>query len=91
MVRYILSILQSIPKKAGYKKFLGDNYDEFMESFAELYRKYNLIDTLLPLTRSCEGWDYMTDGFTKECGECWWCMERSWAFREYHWPGDCGS
>ena len=58
---------------------------------AELYKKYNLVDTLLPLTRSCEGWDYMTDGFTKEGGECWWCMERSWAFRQYHWPGDCGS
>ena len=58
---------------------------------AELYKRYDLIDSLLPLTRSCEGWDYMTDGFTKECGECWWCMERSWAFRQYHWPGDCGS
>lgn len=50
---------------------------------AELYIKYKLIDNLLPLTRSCEGWTYMTDGFTKECGECWWCMERDWAFNEY--------
>ena len=50
---------------------------------AELYKKYKLINTLLPLTRSCEGWDYMTKGFTEVCGECWWCMEREWAFNEY--------
>ena len=58
---------------------------------AELYKKYDLLNNLLPLTRSCEGWDYMTQGFSEECGECWWCMERSWAFRQYDWPGDCGS
>lgn len=48
-------------------------------SVIDIYRRYNLIDTLLPLTRSCEGWDYITDGFTKECGQCWWCKEREWA------------
>lgn len=50
---------------------------------AELYKKLGLVNTLLPLTRSCEGWDYMTDGFTQECGECWWCMEKDWAFNVY--------
>ena len=39
MLRYLLTILQSIPKKAGYKKFLGKDYDEFMETFAEFYKK----------------------------------------------------
>lgn len=50
---------------------------------AELYRNYNLVDELLPLTRSCEGWDYMTHGYTETCGECWWCMEREWAFAHH--------
>lgn len=50
---------------------------------AQLYKELNLVDTLLSLTRSCEGWDYMTDGFTQECGECWWCMEKDWAFNVY--------
>lgn len=49
------------------------------EHVIRIYRRHNLIDTLLPLTRSCEGWDYITDGFTKECGQCWWCKEREWA------------
>jgi|TARA_R110000803_G_scaffold140612_1_gene207149 hypothetical protein len=51
---------------------------------AELYYNYELVDTLLPITRSCEGWDYMTEGFSKECGECWWCMERDWAFNVHN-------
>lgn len=50
---------------------------------AELYRRHGLLDTLLPLTRSCEGWDYMTNGFTTECGECWWCFEKEWAFKKW--------
>jgi hypothetical protein len=49
---------------------------------ADLYRQYDLNE-LLSLTRSCEGWNYMTNGFTEACGECWWCMERDWAFNEY--------
>ena len=51
---------------------------------ADLYKEYDLVNTLLPLTRSCEGWDYMTNGFTEECGECWWCMERDWAFNVHN-------
>lgn len=47
---------------------------------AELYKRYNLLEDLLPITRSCEGWTYMTDGFTQTCGDCWWCKERDWAF-----------
>ena len=50
---------------------------------AELYEKYDLMD-LLAITRSCEGWDYMTEGFSKTCGECWWCMERDWAFNVWN-------
>ena len=49
---------------------------------AKLYYDYGLIDDLLPLTRSCEGWDYMTANYSKTCGECWWCMEREWAFED---------
>tara|TARA_R110002051_G_C8692165_1_gene493209 strand:- start:164 stop:1507 length:1344 start_codon:yes stop_codon:yes gene_type:complete len=40
MVKILISILQSIPKQARYKKFLGKNYDDFMEMFAEQYRKF---------------------------------------------------
>lgn len=48
----------------------------------ELYKKYNLIDTLLPITRSCEGDDIITENFTKTCGQCWWCEEKAWAIAE---------
>ena len=46
------------------------------------YKKYNLINSLLPLTRSCEGDAFITENFTKECGECWWCEEREWALKQ---------
>ena len=49
---------------------------------AKLYYDYGLVDDLLPLTRSCEGWDYMTANYSKTCGDCWWCMERKWAFED---------
>lgn len=52
-------------------------------AIAELYEKYDLMD-LLKITRSCEGWDHMTHGFTETCGECWWCMERDWAFNVWN-------
>ena len=46
------------------------------------YQKYDLINTLLPITRSCEGDKFITDNFTKECGKCWWCEERKWALAQ---------
>ena len=43
----------------------------------ELYKRYNLVETLFPITRSCEAW---TEDFSTHCGECWWCKEREWGF-----------
>lgn len=50
---------------------------------ADLYKEYKLLDELLPLTRSCEGLYEHTNGFTTECGVCWWCYERKWAFEKW--------
>lgn len=47
------------------------------KGIADLYKKYNLLDTLFPLTRSCTK---KTKDFSKHCGKCWWCKERKWAF-----------
>tara|TARA_B000000609_G_C24123778_1_gene321148 strand:- start:219 stop:1028 length:810 start_codon:yes stop_codon:yes gene_type:complete len=47
---------------------------------AEAYKDLGLLDTLFPLTRSCEGSDYETGNYTFHCGGCWWCEERMWAF-----------
>lgn len=46
-----------------------------------LYEKYDLMDTLFPLTRSCECTEAeQCDDFKGHCGNCWWCLERKWAF-----------
>lgn len=46
------------------------------------YKSYNILEELLPLTRSCEGDINITENFTKECGVCWWCNERKWALEQ---------
>jgi hypothetical protein len=47
----------------------------------ELYEKFDLMDTLFPLTRSCE---VFTDDFSKHCEtDCWFCLERYWGFGRY--------
>lgn len=46
----------------------------------ELYDTFNLMDTLFPLTRSCED---VTDDFSKHCEKCWWCAERYYGFGRY--------
>lgn len=50
---------------------------------AELYKQYDLMDDLFPLTRSCIGIDRKTNFFTQPCGECFWCHEKMWAFGTY--------
>ena len=48
------------------------------KAVAEIYSHYDLMDTLFPITRSCEN---SKVHFTKpHCGKCWWCLERQWGF-----------
>jgi len=47
-----------------------------------MYEKYNVLDTLFPLTASCIGWPSETDNGQKPCRMCVWCKERLWAFGE---------
>lgn len=46
------------------------------KDIASLYTQYDLLDTLFPLTNSCNDMT-ITKG---HCGECWFCNERKWAF-----------
>jgi hypothetical protein len=43
-----------------------------------------VLEDLLPITRSCEGGPIETENFTKECMQCWWCLERRWALDNYN-------
>lgn len=53
---------------------------------AHLFRHYNLIDTLLPKTRSCEQHAINNKDIgtwmESSCKKCWWCKEKKWAFEE---------
>ena len=57
------------------------------KGIAQMYRKENLIDSLLPTTRSCEYdptceyFDNIKDPGLEHCGECWWCKEKEWGFK----------
>jgi 7-cyano-7-deazaguanine synthase in queuosine biosynthesis len=65
---------------------LGDMTVEFIESrpfvntdkkaIASLYVEHNLMDSLFPVTRSCEDLNTVRG----HCGTCWWCEERLWGF-----------
>jgi len=56
---------------------------------ATLYKKFGLLNTLFPLTRSCEAEMEETAYFTKDCfevrpgKECWWCRERAFGFADF--------
>jgi tRNA(Ile)-lysidine synthase TilS/MesJ len=69
----------SIEKRIWY---LGNHacspfYNIDKKKISQLYKQEGLIDTLFPLTRSCETID---DIGLNHCGNCWWCKEREWAF-----------
>lgn len=46
------------------------------KDIAEMYKTLGIVDTLFPVTNSCEG-DMVN---FNHCGVCWWCQEREWAF-----------
>lgn len=55
---------------------------------AYLYTHFNMLDDLLPFTRSCE--QHRKDNtdtpnwMVSHCGKCWWCKERDWAFENVY-------
>jgi hypothetical protein len=59
-----------------YKPFR--NLDK--KGIAELYQHFGVLDTLFPLTRSCE---IHTLDFSNHCDRCWFCLERKWGFGRY--------
>ena len=72
-VRYFTQVEDKIEYEfLELKPFFEINKKEI----AKLYKEKNLLESLFPLTRSCEDKTFL-DG---HCGKCWWCEERLWAF-----------
>jgi hypothetical protein len=63
-----------MPGYCSYRPFA--NLDK--KGIKEIYDHFNLMDTLFPITKSCESKTY--DWSTPHCGWCWWCHERRWGF-----------
>jgi len=68
--------LHPVKRNNSYRLFV--NIDK--RGVAEVYEKLNLMDTLFPLTRSCEAY---TNDFTQHCEQCWFCAERFYGFGKY--------
>jgi|TARA_Y100000296_G_scaffold68237_1_gene81336 hypothetical protein len=56
------------------------------KDFANLYKKYDLMDNLFPYTASCTGKAEFTKNFTEPCKGCFWCLEKYWAFNSFDYP-----
>jgi 7-cyano-7-deazaguanine synthase in queuosine biosynthesis len=55
------------------------------KAIVEIYEQFNLLDTLFPITKSCENF---SPTIGKDAGsyckiKCWGCCERFWAFGRY--------
>jgi 3'-phosphoadenosine 5'-phosphosulfate sulfotransferase (PAPS reductase)/FAD synthetase len=55
------------------------------KAVAEIYEKFRLLDTLFPLTKSCENFSpTLAKDASSYCKiRCWGCCERFWAFGRY--------
>ena len=76
-----------IESRNGIKHYINPFFQVNKKWEAEVYKDFGLLDTLLPLTYSCEGDAKDTKTHTWHCGntlqyekQCWWCQERMWAF-----------
>jgi hypothetical protein len=57
-----------------YMPFVNKN----KKTISKIYQELNLMDTLFPVTRSCE--EIGKIEYYGHCGKCWWCEERLWGF-----------
>ena len=72
-VRYFIESENSVEYEfLEYKPF----FNITKKNIAALYQEHGLLDSLFPLTRSCEDRNFLQG----HCGKCWWCEERLWAF-----------
>jgi len=77
-----LKILSGVIDLDGTDYEFGDirpfvNIDK--KEIANLYKHYNLLDSLFPLTNSC-GYHGPANS---HCETCWFCRERLWAFGRF--------
>lgn len=61
------------------KKFVSPFINLTKKDIFNIYEKLNILDSLFPVTFSCES----DDDVIEHCGKCWWCEERYWAFGRY--------
>lgn len=60
------------------------NFDK--RAVFSLADRLGILEDMLSITRSCEGFRRATDNFTTTCKTkpiCWWCYEREWANENY--------
>ena len=79
-------ILQKLKNKRVQYPFLFSH----KRVVSYFYNHFDLLETLFPITRSCEAEMHETEYFTKDCFSvrpvekcCWWCRERRWGFEQY--------
>lgn len=69
------------PNKEDFVYMPWTNLDK--RDLAKIYKSHDLLDSLFPVTRSCE-WSPNNEGIPDpgmgHCGKCWWCEERRWGF-----------
>lgn len=75
-----VGVEKPIDVNCGMRHYMNPFFAINKKWLANGYQQEGVLDTLFPLTRSCEGSDYETGNFTFHCGKCWWCIERQWAF-----------
>lgn len=71
-------VISSLPTDIGPLKIIQPFSNINKQDIYEIYKKYNLLDTLFEHTRSCELLG--VKDFYDHCGICWWCKEREWGF-----------
>jgi hypothetical protein len=76
-----------VVSRNGLKHYINPFFNINKKWEAEVYKDFGLLDTLFPITYSCEGDAEDTKTHTWHCGntlsvenQCWWCIERKWAF-----------
>jgi len=79
------------PVSSIIPQFRNNCYSPFInvnkKFVADIYKKHNLMNSLYPLCRSCTGREDVTNTYTKECHNCFWCYEKKWAF-DLRWNDD---